>query len=192
MVPHYFENKELFRDWLEKNHLTESELYVGYFKKGSGKLSINWPESVKEALCFGWIDGVRRSVDHERYCIRFTPRRPNSIWSNVNTQFVEELINQGLMKNEGLIAYSKRKSARSGIYSYETQEKNFSHEFESLFRENKKAWMCFSNCSKSYQKTTIHWAMDAKQHPTRIKRLKELIQACESNEFIKLASYDIK
>jgi uncharacterized protein YdeI (YjbR/CyaY-like superfamily) len=124
MKPLYFENKALLKDWFEKNRLTESELYVGYFKKGTGKPSITWPESVKEALCFGWIDGIRRSIDDERYCIRFTPRRSNSIWSNVNIGYVEELIQQGLMRNEGLEAFSKRKSNKSGVYTYEGTKKS--------------------------------------------------------------------
>src|SRR5919205_1152453 len=119
MTPHFFKTPAAFRKWLAANHDKSKELWVGYYKKGSGKPSITWPESVDEALCFGWIDGIRKSIDDESYTIRFTPRRPRSIWSAVNVKRARELMETGRMHPAGLKAFEERVSERSGIYSYE-------------------------------------------------------------------------
>ena len=123
MTPIFFTNQANFRMWLEKNHKKETELLVGFYKKDSGKLNMTWSQSVDEALCFGWIDGVRRSIDKDSYCIRFTPRRPSSNWSSVNIKKVEELIKQGLMQPAGLEIYKLRKEEKSGVASYESGTK---------------------------------------------------------------------
>ena len=126
----YFESPKDFRRWLEKNHATMQELWVGYYKKSSRQPSITWPESVDEALCFGWIDGIRKSVDDLRYTIRFTPRKRGSIWSAVNIKRARELSHKGLMKPPGLAAFDARKENRSGIYSYEQRSVNLDWRYE--------------------------------------------------------------
>jgi uncharacterized protein YdeI (YjbR/CyaY-like superfamily) len=122
LTPTFFATPQEFRTWLEDNHETATELLVGFHKKGSGKPSITWPESVEEALCFGWIDGVRRSLDHESYTIRFSPRKPNSTWSRVNLEKVEELRRRERMRPAGLRVYEERREAKTGVYSYEQRE----------------------------------------------------------------------
>lgn len=130
MTPTFFPTQSDFRTWLEKNHKTETELIVGYYKVDSGKPSMTWSQSVDQALCFGWIDGVRRSIDKESYCIRFTPRRPTSIWSDINIKKVEELTEQGLMLPEGLKAFELRKEHKSRIYSFENDLVDLDPEYD--------------------------------------------------------------
>src|SRR5688572_15149318 len=125
MTPIFFSTPSGFRRWLEKNHKKKTELLVGYYKIGSGKPSMTWSESVDEALCFGWIDGVRSSIDELRYQIRFTPRKPNSIWSDINIKKVKELTKKGLMKQAGLDVFNQRKEHKSRIYSYEKPPDDF-------------------------------------------------------------------
>lgn len=180
MSPHFFATQADFRKWLEKNHKTETELIVGYYKVGSGKPSMTWSQSVDEALCFGWIDGVRRSIDADSYQIRFTPRKASSIWSAVNVKKVEELTKQGLMKPAGLAAFEKLLENKSKIYSHEIGKVEFSAEFESQFKANKKAWDYFQSLAPTYKNASINWVMSAKQEATKTKRLKELIQDSES------------
>lgn len=180
MQPIYFSHPSEFRKWLELNHQKETGLLVGYYKTGSGKPSITWSESVDEALCFGWIDGVRQSIDEARYQIRFTPRKPNSIWSLVNCRKVEALIAQGRMHPAGLASYEKRKEAKSGIYAYEKEEVAFSKEIEKQFKANKKAWAYFQTLAPSYRKPSTNWVMSARQENTRMKRLLQLIADCEA------------
>src|SRR5215203_850570 len=134
MNPKFFPTQTDFRKWLEENHEQKIELLVGFYKVGSGKPSISWSQSVDEALCFGWIDGVRRSIDAESYAIRFTPRKPKSVWSAVNIKKVEELTAKGLMKPAGIAAFEKRDEKRSKIYAYENEQKQFSDEFEKRFK----------------------------------------------------------
>ena len=119
MTPVFFSNQNEFRRWLEENHTTKTELVVGYYKVWTGRPTMSWSQSVDQALCFGWIDGIRKSIDEKSYCIRFTPRKPTSVWSNINIKKVEELTEKGLMTEAGLQAYSKRKDTKSGIYSFE-------------------------------------------------------------------------
>lgn len=180
MTPTFFASQPDFRKWLKKNHKKETELIVGFYKVGSGKPSITWPQSVDEALCFGWIDGVRSSIDKNSYQIRFTRRKPKSIWSAINIRKMEELIKQGLMQPEGLTAFEKREELRSKIYSHETEEVTLSRSFETRFRSNKKAWKYFQALAPSYKKISTHWVMSAKQDTTRLKRLDELIEDCKS------------
>lgn len=171
-----------FRKWLEKNHKTEKELVVGFYKVGTGKASINWSESVDQALCFGWIDGVRKSIDSESYCIRFTPRKPTSIWSAINIKKVEALTKAGLMTPEGQKAFSLKKDDRSNIYSHEKEVKTLDSHFEKLFKENKMAWDFFNTQAPSYKKTITHWITSAKQEKTKLARLEKLIKMSEQQK----------
>ena len=180
MIPKFFPTPTDFRRWLEENHKTEAEIIVGYYKVSSGKLGITWSESVDEALCFGWIDGVRRKVDAESYCNRFTPRRPDSNWSAVNIAKIAELTAKGLMKPAGIAAFAKRKESKSAIYAYENELKKFSGEFEKQFRANENAWIFFENQANWYKKQMINWVMTAKQEATRQSRLAKLIAKSES------------
>lgn len=183
-TPIFFKNTEEFRAWLEENHQTKKEVIVGYYKVATGKPSMNWSDSVDEALCFGWIDGIRKSVDDESYCIRFTQRNPKSNWSEVNINKVETLIKQNRMKPAGLAAYEKRSEAKSGVYSYENKPEQFSPELEARFRENAVAWEFFSNLSQSYKRTAMYYVMDAKQEATKYSRLEKLIQASSASKKI--------
>jgi uncharacterized protein YdeI (YjbR/CyaY-like superfamily) len=178
MSIHFFETPSDFRKWLSKNHKTVSELLVGYYKVGSKKKSMTWSASVDQALCFGWIDGVRKSIDEESYCIRFTPRKASSIWSAVNIKKVEMLIQQNLMQAAGLEIYNKRSESKSKIYAFENEEMKFSAGFEKQFKANKKAWNYFQALAPSYRKLSSNWVMSAKQEATQLKRLQELIADC--------------
>jgi uncharacterized protein YdeI (YjbR/CyaY-like superfamily) len=173
--PTFFAKQSDFRKWLQKNHDKETELLVGFYKVGSGKPSMTWPQSVDEALCFGWIDGVRKSIDKESYQIRFTKRKPTSIWSAINIKKVEELKKQGLMGPAGLAIFEKRTESKSRIYSYEKDAAEFPQEFKKQFKANKKAWDYFQSLAPSYRKVSTHWVMSAKQETTRLKRLNQLI-----------------
>lgn len=177
MEPKYFKTPADWRKWLEKNHEKEQELLVGFYKKGSGKPSITWPESVDQALCFGWIDGVRRSIDEDSYSIRFTPRKASSIWSAVNIKKMETLTKQGLMRPAGIAAFERRKDHKSQVYSFEQKPEHLvlPLAFEKEFKKNKAAWKFFSGSAPSYQRPAIWWVISAKQEATRMKRLKELI-----------------
>lgn len=182
MSPTFFPTPADFRKWLAKNHEKESELLVGFYKVNSGKPSMTWPESVDQALCFGWIDGIRRSIDEESYSVRFTPRRPDSIWSAVNVNKVEALTKQGLMMPAGITAFEFLKKDKSKIYSFESQTKTLPTEYQKLFKANKKAWTYFKNLAPSYYKTTVHWIVSAKQEKTRLSRLEKIIAASEKGE----------
>ena len=184
MDPIYFKDQEEFRKWLEENHKTGTELVVGYYKVESGKANMTWSQSVDQALCFGWIDGVRRSIDNERYCIRFTPRRQTSIWSRINIDKITELKKKGLMRPMGLEAFNKRKKSKSGIYSFENEPVKLSEGLESVFVANKKARDFFKSQAPSYQKTITNWIMSAKQEKTRLARLEKLIKASEQQSRI--------
>ncbi len=176
MIPHYFTSAAKFRHWLEKHHATTTELLVGFSKKSSGKPSISYQEALDEALCFGWIDGIRKTVDESRYSIRFTPRKPTSNWSNVNSKRVNELIAEGRMTPAGLAAFEGRRAEKSGIYSYENRPRQLSAEYEQQFRANKKAWDFFQSQAPYYQRTASAWVMTAKREETRLRRLATLIE----------------
>ena len=184
--PTFFPTPVDFRNWLKQNHDTARELLVGFYKKGSGKPSITWPESVDEALCFGWIDGVRRSIDAERYSIRFTPRRAKSIWSNVNTKRVAELTRQGRMHATGLAAFKARDPKRSGIYAFEQRKKDqeLDAAYEAKIRKNKKAWAFFQAQAPYYRRMASLYVMSAKQEETRLRRLARLIADSEAGRRI--------
>lgn len=186
LKPLYFKSGREFRKWLMQNHEKASSLLVGFYKVKSGKPSITWSESVDEALCFGWIDGVRKSIDEEKYYIRFTPRKASGNWSAVNIKKVEELTKQGLMQPAGLAAFKKRKENKSRIYSYEKAPATFPEELENIFKSNKKAWQFFSGRPPSYIRTAIHWVVSARREETKLKRLQELISDCENGRKIKL------
>lgn len=187
--PTFFRAQQDFRKWFEKNHEREKELLVGFYKITSGRKSITWRESVNEAICFGWIDGVRKSIDDESYCIRFTPRKPTSIWSAINIKKVEELAKKGLMHPSGLTAFSKRQEKKSAIYSYEKKPETLSPEFLQKLKANKKAWVFFQTMAPSYQRSCFHWIMTARQETTKMKRLLELINDSEMKRKIKRLNY---
>ncbi len=146
---------------------------------------MTWPESVDQALCFGWIDGVRRRIDDESYSIRFTPRKPTSIWSAVNIKKIAELIKSGQMEPAGLSAFERRTENRSKIYAYENTATTLSPDFEKLFRDNKKAWTFFTTQAPSYQRVIIHHIMTAKLEKTRLTRLTKVIESSENEKRIR-------
>ena len=172
----YFASPDEFRAWLDANYLAERELLVGFYKKGTGKPSMSWPESVDQALCYGWIDGVRRRVDDERYTIRFTPRKADSTWSAVNIKRAGELIELSLMQPAGLAAFDARREDRSRTYSYEQAEAALSDELGATFRANPIAWDFFQSQAPSYRRIATHWVVSAKREETRRKRLAILIE----------------
>ncbi|WP_223601273.1 YdeI family protein [Chryseobacterium sp. GVT01B] len=182
MEPTFFRTKEAFRKWLEKHHQDEKELLTGFYKTGSGKPSMSWSESVDQALCFGWIDGVRKSIDHESYSIRFTPRKPSSIWSNINIKKVEELTKAGLMTPAGQKAFDLRKENKSGIYSHEKAEVALDPVYQKQFTDDQTAWDFFESQAPSYKKVIIHWIMSAKQEKTRLSRLEKAIDISKQSK----------
>ncbi len=173
--PTFFAAPSDLRAWLEMHHETAQELWVGFYKKGSGIPSITWPEAVDEALCFGWIDGVRKGVDDASYAIRFTPRKPGSTWSAVNVKRVEELASLGRMRPAGLKAFEERAEDRSGIYAYEQARPELGDAYEQQFRANAQAWDFFQAQPAWYRKTATWWVVSAKKDETRLKRLATLI-----------------
>ena len=179
MPPTFFDNALQFRAWLEVNHSTSTELIVGFRKVGTGQPSMTWSESVDEALCFGWIDGVRKRIDDESYLIRFTPRRSGSIWSLVNVAKVEQLTAQGRMRPSGLAAYEAKSERTTGVYAFEREHAAELTAAEvKAFKKNKAAWQYFEVAAPSYRKVITHWVVSAKQAATRERRLAQLVQAC--------------
>lgn len=178
MEPKFFPTAAAWRNWLEKHYGSHKELLVGFHKVGSGKPSMSWPESVDAALCFGWIDGVRRRIDETSYSIRFTPRKPGSIWSTVNTKRVEELTALGLMHPAGKAAFASRRENRSGIYAFEQDKENirFEADQEKRFRANQTAWEFFCKQPPWYRRTATWRVVSAKKEATRQKRLDALIE----------------
>ena len=182
----FFSTPADFLAWLEKNHAVHSELSVGFYKRDSGKPSITWPESVDAALCYGWIDGVRNSIDALSYRIRFTPRKPTSTWSAINVKRVAELTRLGLMHPAGIKAFEARKGDKTGIYAYEQRKTaKLPPAYEKRFRANKKAWAFFQKQPPWYQRTATYRVISAKQEATRQKRLAELIRDSEAGLSIK-------
>jgi uncharacterized protein YdeI (YjbR/CyaY-like superfamily) len=181
--PRFFASPAEFRAWLEANHGQRTELVVGFYKRGSGKPSMTWSESVDEALCFGWIDGVRRSLDAERYTIRFTPRKPVSIWSNVNIAKVEMLLREGRMRPAGLAAWERRDPERSGIYSFERKTPaEFDPESLRRFKRARGAWAFFQQQPPGYRRLATHYVTSAKRPETRERRLSVLIEHSAKGE----------
>jgi len=176
MKPIFFATPTEWRAWLEKNHADESEVFVGFYKKASGRPTMTWSDSVDQALCFGWIDGVRRSIDETSYYNRFTPRRPTSNWSAINIKKVEELIKQGLMHPAGLAAFEKRSKKRSKTYSYERANAKLDDSHERRFRAHKGAWAFWESQPGGYRRTATWWVISAKREETRERRLATLIE----------------
>jgi len=171
----YFRSPAELRKWFAKYHATAKELWVGYYKKHSGKPSITWPESVDEALCVGWIDGIRKSVDEERYTIRFSPRKRTSIWSSVNIKRAGDLMRDGLMQAPGREAFAARRENKSGIYSYEQRSSDLPEPYLGQLKKNKNAWAFFQLQTPSYRKMMMWWIVSARKEETRLSRLKKLI-----------------
>jgi uncharacterized protein YdeI (YjbR/CyaY-like superfamily) len=184
MEPKFFAKQADFREWLKENHNTIEELWVGFYKRASGKPSITWPESVDEALCFGWIDGLRKSIDENSYKIRFTPRKPASHWSAKNINRVQELKALGLMQPAGLTAFGKRDEENSKQASYEQEKVELPLEYEGKIRASEKGWAYFQAATPSYRKQTAWWVMSAKKEETRLRRLHTLIDSSEKGEVI--------
>jgi uncharacterized protein YdeI (YjbR/CyaY-like superfamily) len=173
-VATYFASADELRAWLAEHHASEDELLVGFWRVGSGRPSTTWAEAVDQALCYGWIDGVRRRVDDRRYTIRFTPRRRGSTWSNVNVANVERLLAAGLMAPAGIAAWEARDPAKTGIYSAESPIP-LSAEYEAALRERPGAWEFWERQAPSYRRMASHWVMSAKQEQTRQRRLARLV-----------------
>src|SRR5450755_4240712 len=179
--PIFFATPKDFRDWLRKNHSSMTGQWIGFYRKASGRPSITWPESVDEALCVGWIDGLRKGIDSASYMIRFTPRKSTSDWSAINIGRIAELTREGRMRPRGTKAFEARTEAKSGIYAYEQRKNAALDEIsEKRFRRNLKAWRFFQAQPPSYKKVMTWWVISAKQEETRRRRLEKLIAESEA------------
>lgn len=177
MKPKFFRTPSDFRKWLKTNHATARELWVGFYRKASGKPSIAWPESVDEALCFGWIDGIRKRIDEISYQIHFTPRRRGSIWSAINIKRAKELKKQKRMLPAGLKAFAARIENKSGIYSYKQRRAELEEPYAKTLKKNRSAWNFFQAQPPSYRKMMSWYIMSAKTEETRSKRFEKLMKA---------------
>ena len=177
--PTFFDTPSDFRAWLTRHHASADELWVGFRKVATGLPSITWPESVDQALCFGWIDGLRKSMDTDAYMIRFTPRRAGSTWSEVNIKRVAALTAAGLMQPAGLRAFAGRTAEKSGIYSYETRPEALPETYAAIMRKNRAAWKDFDQRPPGYRRGAIGWVISAKTEETRMRRLATLM-ACSA------------
>lgn len=184
MNPKFFLNRSEFRKWLEFNHDKVQELWVGFYKKDSKKLSITYPESLDEALCFGWIDSLLKSIDEISYKIRFTPRKPTSKWSATNIKRVEELIQLGLMTEPGIKAFEKRSVQQSGNYSDAQKIVQLDNEYLIKIKANVKAWNFFECLPPAKKKLSIQWVMSAKKEETQLRRLDTLIKSSEEKKLV--------
>ncbi|MBT8264125.1 MAG: bacteriocin-protection protein [Eudoraea sp.] len=182
MTPIFFKSPQEFRNWLAINHTKEPEVIVGYYKVKTGKPSMTWSESVDQAICYGWIDGIRRSLGPESYSIRFTPRRKNSNWSAVNIKKVKDLTAAGLMKEAGQKAYELWTDKKSNGYSYEKMPAVLNPEYKGIFKQHASAWDFFIDQAPSYRKVIIHWIMSAKKEETRLSRLQKVIHTSEQQK----------
>ena len=183
-TPRFFAKPAQWRAWLAKYHSSRAELWVGFWRVSTGKPSITWPQSVDEALCFGWIDGLRRGLDGERYMIRFTPRKPESIWSRVNMRRYAELEQAGLVKPAGRAAWERRTDARSGVYTFERGYQPLDRERERTLRANARAWAFLEAQTPGYRKMCGHWVMQAKREETRMRRFEALLDCCARGQAI--------
>lgn len=185
--PLFFASPAEFRQWLDENHRTAAELWVGFYKKATGRPSMTWSESVDEALCFGWIDGIRKTIDEESYVIRFTPRRPNSNWSNVNLRKMDELLAAGRVSEAGRAAFAARDAKKADAYSFEQRaEASLTPDQERTFRANPAAWSFFEAQPAGYRRTATWWVVSAKKESTRSRRLATLIADSEAGRRIAL------
>jgi uncharacterized protein YdeI (YjbR/CyaY-like superfamily) len=182
----FFTSPEAFYAWLEANHETAAEVWVGYHRKATGRSSLSWAQSVDQALCFGWIDGIRKTVNQDSYTNRFTPRKPTSNWSNVNIAKVAELSERGLMMPAGIRAFQMRDEAKSGVYSFEQRPEALPPAFEEQFRVNETAWTFFQAQPPGYRRTAISWVLSAKRDETQLRRLATLITDSEQGRRIAL------
>lgn len=173
----FFRSPPDLRRWFDRHHASASELWVGFHKKDSGRPSVTWPESVDEALCVGWIDGIRKRLDDSSYTIRFTPRRAGSIWSAVNIRRAEALVAEGRMRPAGAKAFAARKENRSGVYSYEQRRDQLDEPYNTLLKKNEAAWTFFQVQPPSYRKAVWWWVVSGKTEATRLRRLDKLIAA---------------
>jgi uncharacterized protein YdeI (YjbR/CyaY-like superfamily) len=176
MKPLFHKSAVEFREWLERNHQTANELWVGFYKRDSGRAGITYSEALDEALCFGWIDGIRKSVGKISYTIRFTPRRPDSIWSQVNTARVRKLTETGRMRPPGLQAFQERDRKKSAKHSYERKRSRLDADSEKRFQSQKTAWDFFQAQAPWYRRTATWWVVSARKEETRLKRLATLIK----------------
>jgi uncharacterized protein YdeI (YjbR/CyaY-like superfamily) len=174
--PRFFRTSAQWRQWLEKNHDRESELWVGFYKKASGRKGLTYEEALDEALAFGWIDGVTKRVDDKRWTIRFSPRKPKSIWSLKNIRRVGELTEQGRMAAPGLAAFERRDPSEKGTYSFEQAKPEFDEKLKKRFRRNRKAWKFWEAQPPGYRKAATWWVVSAKREETRVRRLDQLIE----------------
>lgn len=177
-TPTFFPTAADFRRWLERNHATAPELFIGFYKKASGKVAMTYSEAVDEALCFGWIDGIIRSLDVESYMHRFSPRRPRSIWSNLNVRHVERLTSAGRMHASGLAAFAARRANKVGVYSFENRPTEFPPALKAIFRANVQAWGFWKKQPPGYRRMLIWWILSAKLDDTRRRRLARLLAEC--------------
>ena len=182
--PIFFRSAAELQQWFATFSATASELWVGFYKKGTGEPGITWPESVDEALCCGWIDGVRKGIDAASYMIRFSPRRPVSVWSNVNIQRAEALIVAGRMTPAGLAAFAARKENKSGIYSHEQRRVELEEPYGSMLAAQQAAWDFFHAQPPSYRKAVSWWIVSAQQEATRLRRLEKLVDCSARGELI--------
>jgi len=182
MAPIFFPSAAALRAWLEAHHDQAQELWIGFHKKSSGEKGITYSEALDEALCFGWIDGVRKRLDEARWTTRFTPRKPGSVWSQVNLKRAAELTRLGRMQPSGRREYEERDPKQTQRYSYEERPRQLDEAYEARFRENPKAWAFFAAQPPSYRRTASFWVLSAKQEETRLKRLAILIEGSERGE----------
>ncbi len=183
--PCFFKSGAELRRWFAKNHAKESELWIAYYKKDSGKPSVTYSDSVNQALCFGWIDGVRYSIDRESYKIRFSPRKPRSIWSAVNIKKVAELTRLGVTQPAGIKSFNARTEDRSQVYSFESKgDRKLGPVYEKKLRASKTANAFFKAQIPSYRRVVIHWVMSAKKEETRFRRLQQLIADSEQGLWV--------
>lgn len=182
--PVFFKSVKELHKWFQKNHDRATDVWIGFYNVKSGKKGATYKEAVDEALCFGWIDGIRKNIDEERYANRFTPRKKTSIWSDINTRRIKELTEEGRMHPAGIAAFNARDEKRAGIYSFEQDSHELAPDFEKKFRANKKAWKYFNSMPPWYRRTSIHWVMSAKQETTRLKRLNTLMTDSENEKTI--------
>ncbi|MCC6241434.1 MAG: YdeI/OmpD-associated family protein, partial [Gemmatimonadaceae bacterium] len=181
-APRFFESAEQFRDWLSTHHATAPSLVVGFYRAAAGRPTMTWTESVRTALCFGWIDGLVQKLDDERYTRRFTPRTATSIWSAVNIKHAESLIAEGLMQPAGLRAFEARDAERSAIYSFEQREVALPEPYMSTLAADAKANAYWDTLPASYRKAVSWWVSSAKQVPTRDRRFQQLLDACHARK----------
>jgi len=181
MKPCYFRSPDEFRSWLAEHHVKCTELLVGFYKKDSGRPSITYPEALDQALCFGWIDGVRKSVDEFSYTVRFTPRKKDSYWSKINTKRANELVKMGLMQPAGLKAFAARDRAATKRYSFERANAKLPRVYAARFKAIPEAWAFFRSQAPYYQRVASWWVISAKQEETRLRRLQTLIEHCRDH-----------